>query len=135
MIHRYPRARLRAWIATDLLLIGVALYLALSRPEGTLGYVLAIAVPAVLAWSLLTLHYPRELELDDRGLRFSAYGRAHRYEWSAIERVHVRKFLVRDRVLVRVIPSPPWRGRYWVLSSIDGYEKLITELEASHRKP
>jgi len=133
MIHRYPRARLRAWIATDLLLIAVALYLALSRPEGTLGYVLAIAVPAVLAWGVLTLHYPREVEVDEHGVRFSAYGRTHRYEWTAIERVHVRKFLVRDRVLVRMIPSPPWRGRYWILSTIDGHDELLRTLHSRER--
>ncbi len=130
MIHRYPRARNIASVATDALLVGVAVFLAFSRSEATLGYVLAIAVPAVLAWSLLTLHYPRVIEVDDNGVRFSAYGRAHRYDWSAIERVHVRKFLVRDRVLVRIVPSPPWRGRYWILRTIDGYDKLLADLEA-----
>jgi hypothetical protein len=129
MIHRYPRARRVAWVATDVLLAAAAVFLAFSRPEGTLGHVLAIAIPAVLLFGLLTLHYPRVVELDDRGVRFSAYGRAHRYEWSAIDRVHVRKFLVRDRVLVRITPAAPWRGRYWILSAIDGYDALIKELE------
>lgn len=134
MIHRYPRARHVASIATDLLLAAVAVYLAVTRPEGTLGYLLAIAVPAVLLFGVVTLHYPRVVELDADGVCFSAYGRAHRYEWSAIERVHVRKFLVRDRVLVRVLPARPWRGRYWILSAIDGYDALIANLEA-HRSP
>jgi hypothetical protein len=133
MIHRYPRARRVVWIATDLLLVAVAVWFAITPGRGTLGIVLSIAAPIIVAWNLITLHYPRFVDIDDRSVSFGAYGRVHRYEWSDVERVHVRKFLVRDRVLVRIVPSPPWQGRYWILSTIDRYDELLRELE-SHRK-
>lgn len=134
MLHRYPKARRAAAIATDLLLLGVAVAIPLTRAAGSLSIALSIAIPCVLAWGIVTLHYPRRIELDDEGVTFSAYGFAHRYAWAAV-RVHVRRFLVRDRVLVRVTPSPPWRGRYWILDAIDGYPRLLSELEKrSHRQ-
>jgi len=47
--------------------------------------------------------------------------------------VRVRRFLVRDRIFVRIAPAPPWRGRYWVLDRIEGFEELVQELEARGR--
>jgi hypothetical protein len=134
MRHAYPPARRVALIATDLLLLGIAIVVPLTRTAGSLALVLSIACPCMLAWGIVTLHYPRSVELDEQGITFGGYGRAHRYPWSAVQ-VHIRKFLVRDRVLVRVTPCPPWRGRYWILDAIDGYSTLIAELEKrSHRQ-
>ncbi len=134
MLHRYPPARRAAALATDLLLLSIAVGIPLTRAAGSLSIVLSIAIPCVLAWGVVTLHYPRTVELDDEGITFGAYGISHRYAWSTV-RVHVRRFLVRDRVLVRLTPCPPWRGRYWILDAIDGYPKLLSELEKrSHRQ-
>jgi hypothetical protein len=33
-------------------------------------------------------------------------------------------------VLVRLEPSSPWRGRYWLVDSIAGFDALVTALEA-----
>ena len=129
MRHAYPRPRRIAAIATDLLLLMVAIAIPIMRPAGSLSIVLSIAVPCVLAWGALTLHYPRVVETDEHGIAFSAYGLVHRYAWSAVT-VHVRRFLVGDRVLVRVSPAPPWRGRYWILDVIDDFPALRAELEA-----
>jgi hypothetical protein len=136
MLHRYPPARRALAIATDLLLLGIAIAIPLTRAGGSLSIVLSIAIPAVLAWGVLTLHNPRSVEIDDQGITFAAYGRAHRYAWSSVQ-VHVRRFLVRDRVLVRFTPSPPWRGRYWLLDALDGYDALVRQLEkkTSDRQP
>lgn len=137
MLHAYPRARwIVSAVVTDLLLVSLVVGLAITRAPGPLSRALVIAIPAVLAWGIVTLNHPREVELDDDGVTFRAYGRAHFYEWNAVEKLSVRRFLVRDRVLVRIAPSPPWRGRYWVLDGIDGFSALVAELErrASHRK-
>ena len=104
----------------------------LLHPRGALAAALAAGIPACVAWSLLTLHLPSRVELDAQGISFSAYGREHRFAWRDIERIRVRRFAVRDRVLVRITPSAPWRGRYWLMDSIDGYDALVRSLEASH---
>jgi hypothetical protein len=128
MRHAYPRARRIASIATDLLLVAVAIGIPLTRPAGSLTIILSIAVPCVLLWGAITLHYPRTIEVDAAGIAFGSYGLVHRYRWADVT-VHVRRFLVGDRVLVRLLPAPPWRGRYWILDSIDDYPALIAELE------
>ena len=134
MRHRYPPTRRAAAIATDLLLVGIAIGIPLTRAAGSLSIVLSIAIPCVLAWGIVTLHYPRVVETDESGITFGGYGFSHRYSWDAV-RVHVRKFLVRDRVLIRLTPAPPWRGRYWLLDPLDGYDALVKELERrSHRQ-
>ena len=68
--------------------------------------------------------------IDEEGIRFARYGRAHRFAWKDVERVSVRRFLVRDRVLVRIEPSGgAWRGKYWILESIDGFDRAVRDLQ------
>jgi hypothetical protein len=128
--HAYPRARwIHDAVAQDLaLVLALGAILAL-HPEGPLALALGVAIPATIAWSLLTLHLPSRVDIDHDGIVFSAYGREHRFAWRDIERIHVRRFIVRDRVLVRVAPSTLLRGRYWLIHSIEGYEALVRALE------
>jgi hypothetical protein len=113
----------------DFFLVLVLAGLLALYPGGALAVALAAAIPAVVGWSLLTLHRPTRVDIDDDGIAFSAYGRAHRFDWSRVERLHVRRFAVRDRVLVRISPAPPLSGRYWLLDSLEGYAPLVQTLE------
>jgi hypothetical protein len=115
------------------LLACVLLAIVLSHPTGKLALALGIAIPIVLAWGFLTLHFPSSVAVDELGIAFHGYGRVHRFPWSEVRKVSVRRFVVRDRVMVRIVPSPPWRGRYWVLDAIDGFDALLRALE-SHGK-
>ena len=45
-------------------------------------------------------------------------------------RVRVRRFLVKDRVLVRVEPHGALRGRYWIDDRIEGFDALVAAFEA-----
>lgn len=102
--------------------------------EGPLALALAMAIPVTIAWSVLTLHLPSQVVTDEDGVAFSAYGREHRFAWRDIERIQVRRFPLRDRVLVRVVPSPPLRGRYWLFDSIGGYDAALATLERRGRR-
>ena len=129
MICTYPPRRyLTSVVAQDVVLV-VALLLIPLLGAGSLAIALAAAIAATLGWGIGTLHFPTRIELDERGVTFSAYGRAHRFAWSRVERVRVRRFLVRDRVLVRLAPSPPWKGRYWLTDGLEGFDELVRELE------
>jgi hypothetical protein len=128
--YRYTGARwLTAIALRDAVLLAALGMSLVLRTHGTLALLLGVAIPVVLAWGLLTLHYPSAVELDDEGITFRAYGRAHAFPWRAVERVRVRRFLVKDRVLVRLSPAPAWRGRYWILDSLDGFDELVRALE------
>jgi hypothetical protein len=128
--HVYPRGRwIQSAVAEDLaLVLALGAVLAL-HPAGPLALALSAAIPVTIAWSLLSLHLPSRVDIDQDGIIFSAYGREHRFAWRDIERIHVRRFIVRDRVLVRLAPSSLLRGRYWLIHSIEGYDALVRALE------
>jgi hypothetical protein len=131
MVHRYTGARWLVAIGLRDAVLVAALAIAHSTPmPRALAIVLSIAIPIVLAWGILTLHVPSEVEIDDDGVAFRAYFRTHRFAWREIRALRVRRFLVKDRVLVRVLPSSPWRGRYWLLDGLDGFDALVARIEA-----
>ena len=126
----YVSARARMAVAAqDIVLVLALVVLATGRPSA-FTVALGAGIVTVLAWGMATLHFPRRVTWDDAAITFSAHGRAHTFAWRDVAHVRVRRFLVRDRVLVRLLPSPPWRGRYWLLANMEGYEALVAELEA-----
>lgn len=131
--HGYPRGRwLVSVVAQDVVLLGVLIGLAIVRPPGPFAPALALGIVATLVWQLFTLHFPSRVELTESGVTFFAYGRAHTFAWAEIRECRVRRFLVRDRVLVRILPAPTFRGRYWILDSIEDFDGLVKKIE---RKP
>jgi hypothetical protein len=115
--------------AGDLFLFLAFLALLMVGHRGPLSIALAAGIPIVLGWGILTLHFPARVEMDGEGIAFFGYGRVHCFAWRGIERIRVRRFLVRDRVLVRITPAPAFRGRYWLVDSIEGYDTLVRALE------
>jgi hypothetical protein len=99
-----------------------------ALPAGPMRTALLVGIPAVLLWGVLTLHFPSRVVLDDDAVAFFGYGRVHRYRWDDVARVRVRRFLVRDRVMVMIAPAPAWGGRYWIGEGIDGFEELVAGL-------
>jgi hypothetical protein len=126
----YPRvAWLGSVLAQDFLLLLGLTMLVVLHPPGGLGLALGMAIAATLAWNLVTLHLPSRIEVDEEGISFFAYRRVHRFAWRDIRRIHIRRFVVRDRVLVRIVPSAAWSGRYWLFNSLEGYDRLLQTLE------
>jgi hypothetical protein len=134
MIFAYPRGR---WLtgagAQDIVLaVAIAVTLAVG-PGGMAGAFLCAACAAVLLWGVTTIHFPSRVVITDEGIAFHGYGRAHHFAWSAVRSLRVRRFLVKDRVLVRIGPASAWRGRYWLTSSIADFDALVRELEERSR--
>jgi hypothetical protein len=129
MTHGYPRALRGPALHDAMLALAFLVFLVLQR-DGPFRTFMLLAIPAVLAWGAVTLHFPSRVEIDDGGLAFHHYRRVHRFAWKDVTRVRVRRFLVRDRVLVRIEPASAWRGKYWILDSIDGFDALVAALEA-----
>jgi len=132
-VFAYPKKRAIARIAQDGVVLLATLWLFIAQPIGAFSYLLAAAGVVVLLWQVVTLHYPREVSLSEQGIAFRAYGRVHRFAWSEVQACRVRKFLVGDRVLVRLAPATAFRGRYWLLESMENYGALVCALEARAR--
>jgi hypothetical protein len=109
--------------------LAAAFALAALAMRGPFATALLVAVPAVFAWGVVTLHFPARVHWNDERIVFSAYGRAHAFAWADVARIDVRRFVVKDRVLVRLSPAGAWRGRYWITDAVDGYAALVAELE------
>ncbi len=128
--YTYPKS---GWFGSPLrqdawLVLALAAILAV-HPRGELALALGVAIPLIIGWSLITLHLPSRVDIEPDGISFSAYGRQHRFAWRDIDRIHVRRFIVGDRVLVRIAPSTPLSGRYWLMRSLTGYDELLRALE------
>ena len=128
--HAYVRARYLTRVLLPDLVLVAAFGLALASGNAVLATALGAAVPVVLVWGVVTLHFPSRVVVSGAGIAFSAYGRSHAFAWEEIQRLHVRRFLVRDRVLVRLGPAPAWGGRYWITDGISDFEGLVRALEA-----
>lgn len=127
----YPRPRRFAAHAQDILLAVVLAVALASGLRGGFAVALASSAAAALLWGVLSLHFPTRVTVDDEALVFHGYGRSHRFARRDVAAVLVRRFLVRDRVLLRVVErrgTRPWRGRYWVLDSIEGFDELVAAL-------
>jgi hypothetical protein len=109
--------------------LALAFAVAALALRGPFAAALLVGIPAVFAWGAVTLHFPAKVVWDDDGVAFSAYGRTHAFLWRDVARVDVRRFLVKDRVLVRLRPASAWRGRYWLRDGVDGYTAVVAELE------
>jgi hypothetical protein len=130
MTYEYPRG-LRSPAAQDIVLVGawLAFLAIIDAPAAVRASVLG-AIPIVLAWGVVSLHFPSRVDIDGQGVAFARYGRIHRFPWRDVRRLSVRRFLVRDRVLITIEPSGgAWRGRYWIVDSLPGFDRIVEALE------
>jgi hypothetical protein len=130
MRSEYPRG-LRGPVLEDAVLglVWLLLLVLVDLPSGVRATLLA-GIPIVLLWGAVSLHFPSRVEVDDEGVEFARYGRVHRFAWRDVRRVRVRRFVLRDRVLVRLEPSGgTWRGRYWIVDSLPEFERVVQALE------
>jgi hypothetical protein len=127
--------RTRTWnVGQDAILVFAFAAALLLRPADLLTLALAVASPLILAWGIVTLHFPNRVEVTSQGISFAGYGRTHRFAWTDIEHLHVRRFALKGRVLVRVSPAPTLRGRYWITDAMEDYERLVAALETRARR-
>lgn len=128
--YRYSGRRAAfALVGQDVFLVAALVVLAIGSPHAKLSISLLFAIPLVLGFGVATLHHPTRVDVDDEGIAFARYGRVHRFAWREIDRIRVRRFMTRDRVLIRISPSTGLRGRYWIFQSIDRFAELMATIE------
>ncbi len=127
---------LRGRAAEDAVLVAAwFLFLVTDAPAGVRLLMLA-AIPIVLVWGAVSLHFPSRVDVDEEGVAFARYGRVHRFAWKDVRRVNVRRFPLRDRVLVIIEPSGgAWRGRYWLVDSLTGFKGVVDALSRATAGP
>lgn len=66
------------------------------------------------------LSHPEAVSVSDSELKFSGFGRSHRYTFDEIQRINVRKNGFSKSLYVRVNNAGLLKGRYWL--QIDRFE-------------
>lgn len=99
------------------------------------GIMIVLMVPAAYqVWNtFIAIANPETVEIDEKAISFSAWGRTDRYAWSDVRSFRVREFPSAGKMYIRINDSSLFKGRYWLQTRVmtDGRElfQRICDLE------
>ena len=83
--------------------------------ETPLLWVAAAIVSGYFVWeTFISIANPSKVEVDDKGITFSAYKKSHHYDWTEIKRFRCKPLASGTKMFVRINEAGIFRGRYWV---------------------
>ena len=86
-------------------------------------------VPLLLFCSLLAMNQPRLITDDGEKITFYGCFQKHEYKWSEINFLRIRKFIMTDRIFVRIGKDRVMGGRYWLdTDSLPGFGELLEKM-------
>ncbi len=120
-------------LGPNIMMAGVLAWAAYERLQGNAGMInqlILVAVPILLLSSLVAMNQPKRITDDGETIIFHGFFQKHDYHWSEITFLRIRRFIMTDRVYIRIGNDRFWRGRYWLdtdslSSSGELLEKLI----------
>lgn len=62
----------------------------------------------------LALSHPEKVITDNQSIEFSCFGRSHKYDFTQIQRINVRKTAFSKSIYVRINSAGLLKGRYWL---------------------
>lgn len=75
----------------------------------------AAIVSGYFVWeTFISIANPSKVEIDKKGITFSAYGKSHHYDWSEVRRFRCKPLASGTKMFVRINEAGIFRGRYWV---------------------
>ncbi|WP_232698444.1 hypothetical protein [Brevibacillus daliensis] len=131
-VYGYPKSTfILSSLAPIILMVGVLLWgIDGVIAEGWLNkYKLAIvAMPVLLAATMIGLHYPTVVTVTEYGIEFRAFGVKHRYKWDEIKLLKVKEYQIVGKSFIRIGGLQILGGRYWVNHRMENYKELIAFL-------
>jgi hypothetical protein len=134
-LKEYKIRRPYIWISVILptiLLIGVTVwgvYTLATDSSDTLARTIVIAIPILLAYSVLTVNQPTKVTDDGETIALYAFGRKHEYAWNDVKTLKVKRFIMTDKVLLQIGEYRMQGGRYWLeLGAFEDGEELFNKL-------
>ncbi|HWQ80182.1 MAG TPA: hypothetical protein VN381_15250 [Anaerovoracaceae bacterium] len=106
-----------------------AVYGRVQGESGLLQQIVLTVVPLLLISSLIAMSQPRLITDDGETLTFYGFFQKHAYKWSEIRNLRIRRFIMSDKVLVRIGKDRLLAGRYWLdTDSLEGCSELLDKM-------
>lgn len=87
----------------------------LATGENPLLWVGAVVVSGYFVWeTFVSIANPSKVEIDEKGITFSAYRKSHHYDWAEIRKFRCKPLASGTKMFVRINEAGIFRGRYWV---------------------
>ena len=64
--------------------------------------------------TFVSIANPSKVEIDEKGITFSAYRKSHHYDWAEIRKFRCKPLASGTKMFVRINEAGIFRGRYWV---------------------
>jgi hypothetical protein len=119
-------------LGPDILMICLFIWAVYSSAHGEGGIIqqfLLIVMPILLISSLIAMNQPHLITDDGEILTFYGFFQRHEYKWSEIQFLRIRRFIMSDKVLVRIGKERLLGGRYWIdTGSLQGSGELLDKM-------
>lgn len=75
----------------------------------------AAVISGYFVWeTFISIANPSRVEVDEKGITFSAYKKSHHYDWSEIKKFKCKPLASGTKMFVRINEAGFLKGRYWV---------------------
>ncbi|MBR0600594.1 hypothetical protein [Sinanaerobacter chloroacetimidivorans] len=119
-------------LGPNIMMIGVLLWGIYDRLSGNNSLIhqfIITVIPLLLLSSFVAMNQPRRITDDGDNITFYGFFQKHAYKWSEIEFLRIRRFIMTDRVLVRIGKERVLGGRYWLdTDSLQGSRELLEKM-------
>ncbi|WP_339285801.1 hypothetical protein [Oceanobacillus sp. FSL K6-3682] len=114
-------------IMIGLLIWGILLLL--SGEQTPFAQLLIYGSAILLFFSIIGIHTPGWIKLDDEKIILHAFFVTHEFYWKELSFVQLRVYQQTGNLYIRLGTNKFIKGRYWITSDIKGYDNLFEELK------
>lgn len=83
--------------------------------ENPFLWVGALVVSGYFVWeTFISIANPSKVEVDEKGITFSAYKKSHHYDWAEVRKFKCKPLASGTKMFVRINEAGIFKGRYWV---------------------
>lgn len=99
------------------------------KEASTIAHLLIVTMPILLLFSVIGINNPTSVTLTADFIKFEGFGRTHQYNWNELQDIHVKNYGYVGKSFIKIGGYRLLGGRYWVSSSLRGYNELIGYLQ------
>lgn len=114
-------------IMAGLLVWGISLML--SGEQTAFAQVLVYGSLMLLFFSIIGIHTPSRIELDDEKIIVHAFFVTHTFYWDELTFAQLRVYKQTGKIYLRLGTKHLFKGRYWISTDIENFRELFETLQ------